>query len=172
MLFTLIVAACVAFAAAGAALLAFRLLGRRAPPAVLLAAAGLGLFAYTQWERYTWAERTAAALPPQMTVALRLPETSTLEFWTHLWPRTGSLVVADRAATLSNPEAPGVYVARTLLLARNAEVIEMRQFVDCAGRRRAPATRPEGGLLPPPEAWTGGGEPAALFAAVCPPAQK
>jgi len=171
MLFTLIVAACVAFAAAGAALLAFRLFGRRAPMAALLAAAGLGMFAYTQWERYTWAERTAAALPPQMTVVLRLPETSTLEFWTHAWPRTGSLVVADRAATLANPETPGVYVARTLLIARNAEVIAMRQFVDCAGHRRTPATRPEDGL-PPPEAWTGGGEPAALFAAVCPPVRQ
>jgi len=171
MLLELAIAACIAFAAAGATLAAFRLAGRRAPMAVVLAAAGLGLFAYTQWERYTWADRTAQALPPTMAVVMRLPDEAPLEFWTRWWPRDGGLVAVDRAATATNPHAPDIRMARMLLLERRVEVIAMRQFVDCAGLRRAPATQP-GDDLPPDEAWIDGGTPRGLFAAACPPVQR
>jgi hypothetical protein len=167
MIFNLIVVACMAFAAAGATLLAFRLVGRRAPKAVLLLAAGVGMIAYTQWERYTWASRTVAGLPPSMTVMAELPYDSVLEFWARAIPRTDALVVVDGAATRSDPAHPGVVMARTLLLEHHADPLEMRQLVDCPGKRRAPVVRASG-AMPGPEGWIDGGEPAALYAAVCP----
>lgn len=170
MLLQLAIVACMGFAAAGVAMAGFRLLGRRAPKYAAVAAAGLGMLAYTQWERYTWAERTAAALPPEMTVVATAPYDGVLEFWARVWPRADALVVADRAATATNPQTPEVVLARTLLLARHAETLELRQYVDCAARRRAPRLRAED---PPPRddaGWIAGGEPAALYAAVCPPA--
>ncbi|SBW07902.1 conserved exported hypothetical protein [uncultured Alphaproteobacteria bacterium] len=166
MLLQLAIVVCIGFAAAGAALLGFRLFGRRAPKAAAIAAAGLGMLAYTQWERYTWAERTAAALPVDMTVVQTIPYDGALEFWARIWPRADALVVADRAATRTNPDLPGVLLVRTLLLARHAETLELLQYVDCAGRRRAPLLRP-GAPPPADEGWIAGGEPAALYAAVC-----
>lgn len=167
MLFDLIVVACMAFAAAGAAMLGFRLVGRRAPKALVLIAAGLGILAYTQWERYTWADRTAAALPPEMEVVTEVPYDGVLEFWARAVPRTDALVVVDRSATLRNPEHPNIPMARTLLLDRHAEALEMRQLVDCDARRRAPVIGASN-ALPGPEGWIEGGEPAALYRAVCP----
>lgn len=167
MLLQLAIVACMGFAAAGIVMAGFRLLGRRAPKYAAIAAAGLGMLAYTQWERATWAERTAAALPPEMTVVATVPYDGVLEFWARLWPRADALVVADRAATAINPQTPEVVLVRTLLLARHAETLELRQYLDCANRRRAPQLRPD---APPPDdaGWIAGGEPAALYAAVCP----
>ena len=167
MLFNLVVVACMAFAAAGVVMLGFRLAGRRASKAVLLLAAGLGIFAYTQWERYTWASRTAAALPPSMTAVAEVPYDGVLEFWARAIPRTDALVVVDGSATRHNPAYPGVVMTRTLLLAHHAEPLEMRQLVDCPGRRRAPVIGASG-AMPGAEGWIDGGEPAALYRAVCP----
>lgn len=167
MLLQIVIVACMAFAAAGLAMLAFRLFGRRAPKAVILLAAGLGMIAYTQWDRYTWADRTAAALPENLKVVLEVPYDGVFEFWARAIPRTDALVVADRAATRTNPQAPDVVLAKTILVARQGEPLDLWQYVDCAKRRRAPVLDP---AAPPPEAegWIDGGEPAALYAAVCP----
>lgn len=167
MIFNLIVVACMAFAAAGLTLLAFRLFGRKAPRAVLLIAAGVGMLAYTQWERYTWASRTVAKLPPGMTVTTEIPYDGVLEFWARAIPRTDALVVVDANATLRNPEYPGLLMTRNLLLEHHADALEMRQIVDCAQRRRAPVVSASG-APPGPEGWIDGGEPKALYAAVCP----
>ena len=166
MLLQLLIIVCIGFAAAGAAMLAFRLFGRRLPKAAAIVAAGLGMLAYTQWERYSWAERTIAALPPDLALVQTVPYDGALEFWARIWPRADALVVADRAATATNPAAPGILRVRTLLIARHGETLELLQYLDCAGRRRAPLLRPQD---PPPEGpgWIGGGEPAALYAAVC-----
>ncbi len=167
MLFDLVVVACMAFAAAGVTMLGFRLAGRKAPKTLLLLAAGLGMLAYTQWERYTWASRTVARLPPGMTVTARVPYDGVLEFWARAIPRTDALVVVDANATLTNPEYPGLLLTRALLLEHHAEALEMRQLVDCAARRRAPVIGVSG-APPGPEGWIDGGEPAALYRAVCP----
>lgn len=167
MLFDLVVVACIAFAAAGVTLLGFRLAGRKAPKAVLLLAAGLGMLGYTQWERYTWASRTVARLPPGISAITAIPYDGVLEFWARALPRTDALVVVDANATQRNPEFPNVLMTRTLLLERHADALEMRQLVDCALRRRAPVVSASG-ALPGPEGWIDGGEPAALYAAVCP----
>jgi hypothetical protein len=168
MIFNLIVVACIAFAAAGATLLGFRLVGQRAPKAALLIAAGVAMLAYTQWERYTWASRTVAALPPSMTVLAEVPYDGVLEFWARAIPRTDALVVVDAAATRPNPAQPGVVMARTLLLEHHADPLELRQVVDCQGMRRAPVIG-AAAAMPGAEGWIDGGEPAALYKAVCPP---
>ncbi len=167
MLLQLVIVVCMGFAAAGAVLLGFRLLGRRAPKAAVIAAAGLGMLAYTQWERYTWAERTAAALPQEMAVVQTVPYDGYLEFWALLWPRADALVVVDRAATRVNPAMPHMPLVRTLLLARHADTLELQQYLDCSTGRRAPLLRPDE-PPPAPERWIAGGEPAALYAAACP----
>lgn len=170
MLFDLVVVACMAFAAAGMTMLGFRLVGRKAPKAVLLLAAAVGMLGYTQWERYTWASRTVARLPPGLTVTAAIPYDGVLEFWARAIPRTDALVVVDAHATLRNPEFPGLLMTRTLLLEHHADALEMRQLVDCAGRRRAPVISASG-APPGPEGWIEGGEPAALYATVCPGAE-
>lgn len=166
MLFDVIVVVCVAFAAAGSTMLLFRLFGRRAPKGLVLVAAGLGMLAYTQWERYTWADRTIAALPETTAVVKPIPYDGILEFWARAIPRTEALVVVDRAATLTHPDRPDIVLAKTVLLARHADPLELRQIVDCAKRRRAPVLTPDA-TIPPPGDWIEDGEPAALYRAVC-----
>ncbi|MGQ9370499.1 hypothetical protein [Azospirillum sp. ST 5-10] len=164
-LFSLI---CVAFAACGMLLIAARTLRLRLPRYAVPLVAAAAMIAFTVWLRYTWAERTVAGLPEGSVVLAELPYDGFLEPWTALFPRTGGLLVLDTAATLRNPAHPGIVVVTTRLLEEHREPLALQRFVDCAGRRHAPASDalgPDG--LPPESAWLADGAPAALFDAAC-----
>ncbi|WP_051341093.1 hypothetical protein [Azospirillum halopraeferens] len=167
MFFELISIISVAFAAAGAVLIAGRLLRIRLPKYVLPMVAALAMIGFTIWLRYTWAERTIEGLPAGFVVVDRLPYHGVLEPWALVFPRTAGLVVLDGAATRRNPDHPDVLLVTTRLIEEHQETLTLQQFVDCARRRRAPATTalgPDG--LPPPDAWVSD-DGTPLYDAAC-----
>lgn len=170
MLFEIVIVICAALAGAGITLLSFRLIGRKAPKTIVYAAAGVAMMAYTQWERYTWADRYAVSLPADTRVITKLPYDGWLEPWARVLLRNDKLVLLDGAATLTNDNYPHIRLVETLLIERNHDTITLRQFVDCRQMRRIPVMGDvpltEAGL-PPSESWITGGEPRALFEAVC-----
>lgn len=170
MLFEIVIVVCVAFAGAGVVVLPAKLMRRKTPKTLALVAAGLAMFAYVQWERYTWAERYAANLPEGSTVVASYPYDGIAEPWALVVPRADRLLVVDRGTALTNPAYPHVSLVTTLLVERNQETLALRQFVDCVQRRRAPVTGEveftEAGL-PRADAWVANGEPKALYDAVC-----
>lgn len=170
MLFEIVIVICAAFAGAGITMLAFRLLRRKAPKTLVYVAAGLSMMAYTQWDRYTWADRYAAGLPGDTHVVAKLPYDGWLEPWARVLVRNDGVVVLDGAATMTNDDYPHIRLVNTLLVQRNHDTIELRQFVDCRQLRRIPVVgevpMTEAGL-PPAEAWISGGEPRRLFEAAC-----
>ncbi|MEW5727362.1 MAG: hypothetical protein AB1918_06005 [Pseudomonadota bacterium] len=170
MLFELVIVVCVAFAGAGVVVLPAKLLRRKTPKTLALVAAGLAMFAYVQWDRYTWAERYASSLPEGSAVIASFPYEGIAEPWALVFPRADRLLVVDKASALTNPAYPHVSLVTTLLVERNTETLALRQFVDCVQRRRAPVTgevhfTEEG--LPAAEAWVAGGEPKALYDTLC-----
>lgn len=170
MLFEIVIVICAAFASAGVVLLAFKLVRRKAPKVLMLGAAALGMVGYTQWDRYTWADRYAASLPPESVVVDRYAYDGWLEPWARVMPRADRLLVLDGTATLRNPDFPHMSVVTTLLVERNQDTLSLRQFIDCSQRRRAPVTGQTGFTeagLPLPDAWIAGGQPQPLFDAVC-----
>lgn len=169
-MFEIVVVICMAFAGAGIVLLGFRVFGRKAPKALVFATAGLSMMLYTQWDRYSWADRYASELPPDTHVITKLPYDGWLEPWARILVRHDKVVVLDGAATLTNEDYPHIKLVSTLLVERNYDTIELRQFVDCRQMRRIPVVGEvpltEAGL-PPAEAWISGGEPRSLFEAAC-----
>lgn len=170
MLFEIVIVVCVAFIGAGAVVLPARLFRRKTPKTLALVAAGLAMFGYVQWDRYTWGDRYAANLPQGSAVVASFPYDGMAEPWALVFPRAQRLLVVDHANAMTNAAYPHVRLVTTLLVERNEDTLSLRQFVDCAQRRRAPVTGEteftEAGL-PGADAWVPGGEPKALYDAVC-----
>jgi len=155
-----------AFAVAGVFMLLARLLRIRYPRSAVPIVAAVAMVGFVVWARYTWAERTIAALPPDMVVVESYQYQGWLEPWTRLVPRVDRVLVLDRAATMRNPDHPEVALVTLRLIEEHQPVIETHQFVDCAKRRRAAMPGGEGDPVAAAE-WIAGGEPARLFEAVC-----
>lgn len=168
MAFEILTIVLVGFATAGAVLLAKRVLRLPLPAWALPMATAVGMIVFTVYLRQTWADRTAASLPATMTVLEAYPYDGLLEPWSVVVPRTAGLLVLDRTATMTHPEHPGVKLVTLHLIEEYTDTLTTRQFVDCASRRRAPAAAGlDTGGLPSEAAWQAGGEPRALYAAVC-----
>ncbi|WP_413205603.1 hypothetical protein [Rhodospirillum sp. A1_3_36] len=171
MLFDLIVVACVGLAAAGLLMLVFRITGRKAPKTLLLVTVGVTVILFNSWNRYTWADRIAAALPKDVAVIQRIPSESPFEPWTYIFPQDSGLVIFDKPETRTNPDYPQKVWVQLLLIGRDEpEPLKLQRIVDCASKSWASVgegnTLGEDGL-PPARAWNKGGQPAYLFDAVC-----
>lgn len=162
--------------AAAAVLLVYRTLGRRAPRALILVAAGLGMIVYATWSRYTWAARTIATLPPQVVVVQERTDSNPLEPWVRWFPRADGLVTLDRADLRRHPDHPGLVWARLTLIGRDeARTLVLDRLVECQSRRwmALPPDRPLGADgLPEGGTWIDGRDDPhrALIAAACTPA--
>lgn len=170
MTFELLIVVFAGLGAAGLVALPFRLVGRKMPKTIMLVAAALAMLGYTVWSRHTWADRVEEGLPAGSRILAAYPYQGVLEPWTAWFPRTGSLLVLDGAATLRHPSHPDLALVTTRLMEQNVETLNLVQVVDCNRKRRAPVAGPEtlgADGLPKENAWIEGGEPVALFEAVC-----
>lgn len=170
MLFDIVTVVSVAFATAGVVMIAFRLIGRRAPKTLIIALAAVAMVAFTAWNRQGWGERTAARLPDTIRVIEKVTYSSWLEPWTLVEPRIGAMVAIDDSQTLHHPAHPGVVIVTLLHIEPHADTLYMLQIVDCNQGRRAVLDKvPEfsEGAMPTGIDWIEGGQPAYLFDAVC-----
>ena len=141
MIFQLLGSLLLGICAAVALMLAYRLLGRRAPRWVLPAAAGAAMLGFHVWSDYTWFRRTAAALPEPLTVAAAPASATPLQPWTYLLPRVERFVVINPRAIRWNERAPGLRLAEVFLVARYMPTLTAAQLFDCTTPRRIGAPR-------------------------------
>jgi hypothetical protein len=123
---------------AGLALIARWLLRGRAPGWLVPAAAGVGMLAFAIWNEYTWFARTAATLPPGVTVVRTVEERAVWRPWTYLRPIVTRFSAVDTRTARTNPDAPGQVLAQVLLLARWQPRSAVPVLFDCEGARQAP----------------------------------
>ncbi|MCB4824978.1 hypothetical protein [Roseicella aerolata] len=141
MLFQLLGTVVLGVAAAGVLLVAYRTLGRRAPRWILPVAAGAAMLGFHIWSEYTWFRRTAAALPPPLTVAMAPASTSIIQPWTLVVPRVERFAAIDPRAIRWNERAPGLRMVEVFLIARYMPTFTTLQLFDCATPRRADVPR-------------------------------
>jgi hypothetical protein len=151
--------------------LAFRVRRRPMPRRLLPLAVGIGMLGYAVWSEYSWASRTAAALPAGVEVIERLPQRSPWRPWTYLAPPHTRMVAIDRGAIRRNPAHPDIVLVDLVLLERWLPARRVVRLIDCTGPRTADVTDPaafaEGGL-PPADAWSPLRPEGPLARAVCP----
>ena len=126
-----------ALGAAGLVLLLNKLTGSRLPKWVMPVAAGLTMIAYTIWSEYSWAERTAAELPPGMVVVKRIEQRAIWKPWTYIQPQVKALVVLDHAGMKTRPQHPQIKLADLYVFARWRRTSVVPQLLDCARDMRA-----------------------------------
>ncbi len=170
----IIVAVCVAFAAAGLAILAARIARRRLPTLGILGIAAGAVIVSLTWLRYGWAERVRAALPPEVRIVRELRSQSVFEPWTFIAPRVSGLVAIDDSRTMRHPSQPGVLIVSLIHAERHAETLSLRVLVDCPRSRYALLEGPPeiGNALPEHASWQTGAEGNDLLAASCGTAGK
>lgn len=128
---------------AGLVMIARWLLRGRLPGWLVPAAAGAGMLAFAIWNEYTWFPRTAAALPPGVTVARTVEESALWRPWTYLHPIVTRFSAVDLRTARTNPEAPGQVLATVLLIARWQPRSAVPVLFDCDRARQAPLLGPD-----------------------------
>lgn len=157
-------------AAVGTVLLAFRVVGRKAPRWLLPAAAGATMLGFQVWSDYTWQDRAASSLPEKVEVVKTYSDGFALAPWTFLFPQVNRLVAVDVASVRRNKKAPDYAMANVYLIARYQRGAKGVQIFDCAQARRAdldPKTKFHENGLPENAAWTAVGKKDRMLKVVC-----
>ncbi len=139
MFFMLIATFAAGIVAAGIALAAPRLVGKRAPRHLPPVAAGVAMFAFMLWNEYSWFDRSVEALPEGVEVAASYPYSNALQPWTLIAPRVNRFAAVDVGGARRNADLPDQVMADVLLFSRFEEAVMLPQVFDCAATRRADA---------------------------------
>lgn len=137
MLFTLLGTITLGVAAAGTAMILFRLIGRKAPRWTLPVVAGAAMLGFQIWTDYSWFGRTAEALPPHMSVAGAYGRSSAFQPWTLLVTPVDRFAVVDTSTIRRNERVPGVRMVQIHLVGRYMPTVSVSQLYDCDMPRRA-----------------------------------
>lgn len=172
MLMELLATVVIGFAAAGALMLVNRLIGGILPRWSAPVVGGLAMLTYQIWSEYTWFDRTAASLPPGITVTRSHEDSAWWRPWTFLAPQIVRFSAVDVAGARRNSNRPGEVMADVLLFARHSPIVLVPNLIDCPGHRVASLMDgaefgADGGVVDP--SWSGVPADDPLIAAVCRP---
>lgn len=137
MFFELIATVFSGLAAAGIVMVLRSLTGGTLPRWLTPVAAGLAMIGFAVWNEYTWFDRTAAALPPEMEIVAQNDSRALWRPWTYVVPFTDRFAALDRASVRRNDAAPDQRIADLYFWGRWAPVNQITVVFDCAGARRA-----------------------------------
>ncbi len=141
MLFQLLGAIILGVGMAGVVMIAFRLVGRKAPRWTLPVFAGAAMLGFQIWNEYTWFSRTAAALPAHIVLAGTYSSSSPLQPWTMLVPPVDRFSVIDARSIRRNERAPHLRMIEVFLIGRYMPTASTIQIYDCETPRRADVVR-------------------------------
>ena len=146
MLLELLAVAFAGLAGGGVASLARRLL-RALPGWLVPVAAGGAMLAVAISLEYAWFDRTRAALPPHVEVAIPRESRAPWRPWTYLAPFVDGFVAVDGRSVRTHPAKPDQRIVNLLVFGRWAPVRRVPAAFDCAAGRRADLV--EGATLGP-----------------------
>ena len=144
MFFELIATIVAGFAGAGIALLLNKVVGGRLPRWITPVAAGTAMLATTIANEYVWYERTVAALPSGLEVAITVENKAFYRPWTYLFPFVSRFLAVDTATMRTNEALPGQRMVGVYAFGRWAAPQSRLVMVDCPGGRRADIARGAG----------------------------
>jgi len=133
-LFLLIGTISIGLGSAGLVMLAFRLVGRRAPRWTLPAVAGVVMLTFHVWMEYAWFARISNQLSARITIV----ETVTRSAWWQPWSLIEPQIVRFTAIDGASVEAVGDELAQVelWLVDRYSGSRRVTQIYDCAAPRR------------------------------------
>ncbi|RFC63047.1 hypothetical protein DYI37_13990 [Fulvimarina endophytica] len=148
MLFELVAAITLALGIGGLAYGLRRISGGRLPKTVIPVAAALALVAFAIWGDYSWASRTASALPARVVVVDELGESNVWRPWSYLFPVTERLVALDEGSVRPEANDSGLVRADLYFIERRQAARKSTISVDCASPRSpAGETAADGRLI-------------------------
>jgi hypothetical protein len=156
--------------AAGAVMLFYRLIGKRAPGWLLPTVAGTAMLSFHIWNEYTWFDRASRALPMQVVVAEHYTYESMLQPWTLIAPRINRFAALDRTSIRRNKSALGYVMADIFLVTRLEPTAKVTQIYDCEKARRmdvSPSSKVDERGLPTDMTWIATGRGDSLFKLLC-----
>ncbi|MFH1806759.1 MAG: hypothetical protein ABID63_17910 [Pseudomonadota bacterium] len=127
----------IGFACAGLVMIGSRLLRRKAPKYMVPIAAGLGMFVYMIWDDYTWFDRYAGRMPPEILIVESYETQTAFAPWTLLVAQTDRFTAIDTRKTVPNPGNPRQKRITTLLAKKGSETLALNHLMDCSRRARA-----------------------------------
>lgn len=155
---------------AGFTWLVYRARRRRPPRFLLPVLFGGGILGYAIWSEYSWAARTAEALPPEIVIVEELTVSNLWQPWTYLFPRINRLIAVDTGSFKRNEQLPGLVLIDLLLFERLVPTRRVIQIIDCLGAQRADVTSDEAffqGVMPAGDRWAPLRSDSRLFRTVC-----
>ena len=170
MLLTIVGAIVLAIACAGLVSLGFRAFGARAPKGLLPLTGGVAMIAFMAWFENSWYGRTVADLPGTHVVVATGEFSNFIQPWTLVFPRINRFMVVDTDTIRVNQTEPTLRQAEIILVQRYTPTVVTRQFIDCAGARRADHTddiEPDDDGIPQNATWIDIPADGELMATVC-----
>ncbi|MEO1543406.1 MAG: hypothetical protein AAFR75_05235 [Pseudomonadota bacterium] len=143
---------------------------RSFPGYVYPIAIGASMLVYNVWAEYSWFSRTASALPAHIKVIRSYDVHSPIQPWTYLIPYKNRFAAVDLSTKRENPKTPGYAIASLILAKRFEPTIELKQIIDCNGKRSAEidtTTKFGENGLPTNSVWSDEADLKPMIEAVC-----
>jgi hypothetical protein len=139
MFYELVAAVVAAVAAGGVVMIVNRFTGRRFPKWAVPVAAGAAMIAFTIWSEYTWADRTANALPSEFQVVAKYESSVWWKPWTKAAPYQARMLAVDISSIQRNEAVPDMALVTLILMERFTAPRPRVVFINCAAPARADA---------------------------------
>lgn len=155
---------------AGVLLILSKLFRLQMPGWTYPAAAGIGMLGIGVYIEYSWYGRTVAEFPPSFEVIESFSDTSFIQPWTYVFPRTDRFIIVDHDGARLNENVPNTVLVDVYLMERMRPTIQATQFIRCDTGERLLADDSmnlDDDGLPVGEDWVDPQPDSPLIQAVC-----
>lgn len=128
----LIAAIALALSVGGIVYLIRKLSGGRLPKATIPLVAALALVSFAVWGDYSWASRTASALPDRLVVVDEIGQSNVWRPWSFVLPVTERFVAADIGGAQRNENDPSKVRVELYYMERRVPAQRQTIVVDCS----------------------------------------
>ncbi|EAU43029.1 hypothetical protein FP2506_09306 [Fulvimarina pelagi HTCC2506] len=121
--------------------------GGRLPKTTIPVVAALSLVSFAIWGDYSWASRTASALPDRFVVIDEVGQSNIWRPWSFLFPVTERFVAVDLGGAQRNSNDPNKVLVELYYMERRIPAERQSIVVDCGFETAAPTEANQTGRL-------------------------
>ncbi|MEN3792571.1 hypothetical protein [Fulvimarina sp. MAC3] len=112
--------------------------GGRLPKTTIPLFAALALVGFAVWGDYSWASRTASALPDRLVVVDEISQSNLWRPWSFIFPVSERFVAADIGGAQRNENDPGKVRVELYYMERRVPARRQTVVIDCSAKAAAP----------------------------------